>query len=504
MSDPQATVSTESAASAVSDEALFLRFQENRGRQDFEEIVRRFQGFVFRSALCNCRNETWAEEVAQSVFFRIAKEKLDFKDYGAGSFRGWLFQMVTNTARVAMRSERRLSRREAMKRKQSAETAQYSPTDQHERQELLDALHQALFQLSEEIRTVITLHYLQGMSQLEIGKMLGISQSQVSRRIDEGLETVKRRMERSGVAMPVAVPVLLMESDLAQIPPSLTDKLAHLAGEINDPAAAVNFAAAGKVARPVWWWIVGSVATVSVLIFAAVKMTGSPPLLAPAAQIPGTVPVAARGPRLFYDFSDPDSAANFKIREGHWAYVSKGGPKGRGHMEVTSMKTLIEFPELIDNHQLEVTVIGRPDLAGMHPAGPFLGVSWSPPPPQETSKAAIFHNIGRPDGRANEWSTYRNYLSKDGIDFWTGDQRMTFIANESKGPSIPILAIRGRFQVASISIRFIKPGEAPDISRYLDAINRIPTEKRTGRVNLPEFPSAVQNEPVYVDFRNSL
>ena len=74
----------------------------------------------------------------------------------------------------------------------------------------------ALAGLKEDVRVPLVMHFMQGLSQEEVGKLTGVSQSMASRRIASGLEKLRLRLVGSGVAVwsDVAAPSPL-QHDLA-------------------------------------------------------------------------------------------------------------------------------------------------------------------------------------------------------------------------------------------------------------------------------------------------
>lgn len=263
---------TEAACPAdVSDAALYARFLAARAPADFEALVARLHGFAYSVALCICANPALADEAVQESFLLLAQGRASDPPGDAGAFKGWFYKVVVNVARHGYRSERRttmrsrsseyLERAEAEQRARSAdEAAGGSP---HE--EELAALRQAMNGLSEELRLPLVLHYLQGLSQTEIGQLAGVSTSHVSRRIAQGLELLRVRMLQAGVTMSaVSLPGLL--GQLYLTPPALAGELARaclfkagLGLAANESARA----ATAKAGLAAWLWPAASVAVLA-------------------------------------------------------------------------------------------------------------------------------------------------------------------------------------------------------------------------------------------------
>src|SRR5207244_11297534 len=80
--------------------------------------------------------------------------------------------------------------------------------EQDESRELIARVDEALAALPEELRLVITEHFLCGRSQGDIAAACGISQSSISRRIDAGLTQLRAKL-RSETLATALLPMLL-------------------------------------------------------------------------------------------------------------------------------------------------------------------------------------------------------------------------------------------------------------------------------------------------------
>lgn len=142
-----------------------------------------------------------AEEAVQDTFVRLLSGKVRFQDRGPGSFRCWFLSLVTNSARMARRTERRqerkrnLSAREYALRKGCETGAEPAPG----RSEWAAALGHALDGLEERSRTPVVLRFMEGMQQREMAALLGVSQQMVARRIDQGVAQLRLRLAGYGV-----------------------------------------------------------------------------------------------------------------------------------------------------------------------------------------------------------------------------------------------------------------------------------------------------------------
>ncbi|MCK6473381.1 MAG: RNA polymerase sigma factor [Planctomycetes bacterium] len=232
---PEARVNAPASSSTLADdEALYARFAASRDAEVFAELVRRHQAFAYRVAYCICAQAQLAEEAAQEAFVQIARPDVAFRSQGAGSFRAWFYRLVVQVARSQLRNERRNMNRAKSRRYldevqavAAARAAGEIPTAADP--ESLDAVRSALCALKEDLRAPIVMHYIQGLSQVDVARTIGVSAAQVSRRIAKGLEALKRRLAENGASLSViALPGLLQNEALLPSPPTLAAKLGNL------------------------------------------------------------------------------------------------------------------------------------------------------------------------------------------------------------------------------------------------------------------------------------
>jgi RNA polymerase sigma factor (sigma-70 family) len=107
--------------------------------------------------------------------------------------RPWLAEVLRNARRMAFRSETRRSQREQA----AIETTPPATADRVvEEVELGRALAEEVLALAEPYREALLLHYYRGLSSVEIGAQLAVSDSTVRGRIKEGLERLRKRLDR--------------------------------------------------------------------------------------------------------------------------------------------------------------------------------------------------------------------------------------------------------------------------------------------------------------------
>ncbi len=144
----------------------------------FSHIVDLHKDKAFNLALriCCCREE--AEEITQDSFLKVYRALGNFQR--KSSFSTWLYRIVYNTAVSYIR----LKKRKVLSLEDfPADAADFLSTgtseEEAETEYRKSLLNFAFLKISEEERSLITLHYYEEMSTDEISDITGISKSNV-------------------------------------------------------------------------------------------------------------------------------------------------------------------------------------------------------------------------------------------------------------------------------------------------------------------------------------
>lgn len=155
----------------------------------YEELMRRYQPRIYALALRMTSSPEDSEDILQEVFVRAHAALQRFQ--GKSSFYTWVYRIALNrTINFLKKRKRRtgLSLDDPDTQLENHETlveegSKDSPVREIQNKELREKLNEAIQQLSENHRTVVVLHDIQGVPHNEIGEMLGLSSGTVRSRL---------------------------------------------------------------------------------------------------------------------------------------------------------------------------------------------------------------------------------------------------------------------------------------------------------------------------------
>lgn len=174
-------------------------------REAFEALLGHFQDRVWRRALYRLGDRDEAEEVVQEVFILCFRKIAQFR--GEASFWSWLARIVDNQVHnrrdwLRRRGKGKTFSIHTMLKREDEEDTAYDPPDPGpdprrlaSGREAVDALEQAMGQLSEDHREILLLRFADDMPYEAIAEALEISTGTVKSRINRARSELRKLMQ---------------------------------------------------------------------------------------------------------------------------------------------------------------------------------------------------------------------------------------------------------------------------------------------------------------------
>ena len=162
----------------------------------FEELLRRYEGKVYRLCCALLRDRTQAEDAAQESLVRVWKA-LDRYD-GRASLSSWIYAITRNRCLTALAKRRSLdSLDELGEEAELGLPATGAPRDGHAEQ-LLDLVQL----LPERLRRALVLYYYEERSVNEVALMLGCPEGTVKTTLFRARAALAEMLQRRGLDDP--------------------------------------------------------------------------------------------------------------------------------------------------------------------------------------------------------------------------------------------------------------------------------------------------------------
>ena len=152
--------------------------------EQFTRLVRRYIDTIFRVALNYLRNPADAEDITQTVFEKLLRERKDFDN--DDHIRNWLIRVTVNECQKLLRSPWR--RVEPIEDYLTA--VAFDNTANSE-------LYRAVMGLPKKYRMAIYLHYYEGYSTQEIGQIMRIPKNTVCSHLKRGRDLLKIQLQEA-------------------------------------------------------------------------------------------------------------------------------------------------------------------------------------------------------------------------------------------------------------------------------------------------------------------
>ena len=182
--------------------------QRNHPLPEFQDLHHKFRPKILRY-LARLVGEAEAEDLTQETFLRVSRSLKDFK--GLSQVSTWIYRIATNAALDRLRSPSFLSpgRGKTQAKRSSTEGVETEAREPIGRidekpasaessliiKEMNGCVREFINQLPANQRAVVVLSVLEGMKNIEIAEILGITLETVKIRLHRGRSQLKKELE---------------------------------------------------------------------------------------------------------------------------------------------------------------------------------------------------------------------------------------------------------------------------------------------------------------------
>jgi RNA polymerase sigma factor (sigma-70 family) len=275
------------------DTELLRRFNSERDEAAFNSLVHRHGSMVLDVCRNVLGNESEAEDAFQATFLVLARKAGAIRKQA--SVGSWLYGVAYRTALKARADSLRRRLREAS----AAGRIPSQPANDLSWGEVAQIVHAELNRFAEGYRAPLVLCYLEGRTQDEAARLLGVSKATVRKRLERGRALLRLRLVRRGlgsmaVLVAAAWPAPAVSAPVTPLLASATVKAAKLIAAASPAAAAAIPPRVAALTQEVLnimllsklKVIAGTILVGSLLIAAA--------LMGGVSQLPGTALAAQR------------------------------------------------------------------------------------------------------------------------------------------------------------------------------------------------------------------
>lgn len=186
----------------INDEAQLIAAVAAGDNAAFGELVERYQARVFRTAMSILHNQQDAEDATQESFAKAFMALPTFE--GASRFSTWLLRIAINESLMLLRRrrpERHVWLDQPVESDESAMVGEVvdwneNPEEQYSRGQLRQILDEGLAALKPDMRVVVLMRDVEGLSTEEVAESLGLSLPAVKSRLLRGRLQLRRHLNR--------------------------------------------------------------------------------------------------------------------------------------------------------------------------------------------------------------------------------------------------------------------------------------------------------------------
>jgi RNA polymerase sigma factor (sigma-70 family) len=165
----------------------------DRPRETFEELYRSSREDVYAYVATLLRDRSAAEDVTAAAFERAYRKRRSFRAE-RGSRRAWLFGIARNAALDELRRRRRVAPLLVEPVEEAAVEVAFEGAEQAFRRA---AVRAALASLEARERELIALKFHAGLTNAEIGRVLGTSETNAGTRLHRAMTMLRKACDEA-------------------------------------------------------------------------------------------------------------------------------------------------------------------------------------------------------------------------------------------------------------------------------------------------------------------
>lgn len=181
----------------MTEETELIELLKQKDRAAFKKIVETWQNMVYNTALGILQNAEDAEDVTQETFIQVYESVSSFK--GESKFSTWVYRITVSKATDHIRKKKRKKRFafiQSLYGKNDAPVIDppdfFHPGVSMENKENAAVLFKAMEQLPGNQKTAFVLNKIEGLSYIEIGNVLKVSDSAVDALLQRARANLKK------------------------------------------------------------------------------------------------------------------------------------------------------------------------------------------------------------------------------------------------------------------------------------------------------------------------
>lgn len=167
-----------------------IKKAQNGDKEAFGHIYRLYYQKIYRYTMYNLNSEALALDITQETFLKAWKALPSFKQTTNGTLQAFLFKITKN---LIIDNSRR-KKAHSLENYKNLEST-FNVEETFEKSANLEELKKALNKLNDNDKSIIVLHYLEGLPHAEVAKIVGIKDGALRVRTHRALQKLKNLLE---------------------------------------------------------------------------------------------------------------------------------------------------------------------------------------------------------------------------------------------------------------------------------------------------------------------